>query len=65
MLVVKGKMVNAAAQNKNDKIKKLIYTEHSLLGSSAPDARKSMFLKDKADYKNFRLQKFQIFFERF
>ena len=56
MLIVKRKMVNAAARNKNDKIKKLIYTEHSLLGSSAPDARKSIVLKDKADYKNFKLQ---------
>ena len=65
MLIVKGKMVNPAAQNKNDKIKKLLYTCQSLLGSSVPDARKPIVLKDKADYKNFKLQKFQSFFERF
>lgn len=56
MLVVKRKMVNDAARNKNDKTKKLIYTCQSLLGSSAPGARKSKVLKDKADYKNFKLQ---------
>lgn len=54
--MAKRKMVNAAVRNKNDKTKKLLYTEHSLLGSSAPDAWKVIFLSVRANYKNFKLQ---------